>query len=165
VKTWIALLRGINVGDARPLPMKELVVFQAAKGTAQSIGSQIARLIEYTFGFQVPVLMLSVTELSDAIRANPYPEAISEPGRLHLCFLSAVPNHPDLDALEKLKTPREAYALKGKVLYMHTPDGAGNSKLAAKAERALGVDTTCRNWRTVKQLLKMSDDIAGLKAQ
>ena len=70
MKTWIALLRGINVGDARPLPMKELVVFQAAKGTAQSIGSQIARLIEYTFGFQVPVLMLKASSSSANFRAK-----------------------------------------------------------------------------------------------
>jgi uncharacterized protein (DUF1697 family) len=185
VKTWIALLRGINVGGARALSMKELVatltragftsvrtyiqsgnvVFRADKGTAHSIGLQIARLIENTFGLQLPVLVLSVTELSDAIRANPYPRAISKPGRLQLCFLSAVPGHPDFDALEKLKTPTEAYALKGKVFYMHTPDGAGKSKLAARAERALGVHTTCRNWRTVSQLLKMSADITRLEAQ
>jgi uncharacterized protein (DUF1697 family) len=68
-------------------------------------------------------------------------------------------SNPDLDALTRLKAGKEAFALKGKVFYLHTPDGYGNSKLAAKVERALGVATTCRNWRTVNQLLEMSDEI------
>jgi uncharacterized protein (DUF1697 family) len=175
MKTWVALLRGINVGGARLLPMKELVatlndaefravrtyiqsgnvVFQTSKGSARSIGTQIARLIERRFGFEAPVMVLSDTELSDAISNNPFLQAIAEPRTLHACLLSETPKHPDLESLTKLKSAKEAFALRGKVFYLHTPDGTGNSKLAAKVERALGVDTTCRNWRTLTQLLDM----------
>jgi len=42
------------------------------------------------------------------------------------------------------------------VLYLHTPDGFGSSKLAARAERLLGVDATARNWRTVTTLVEMA---------
>jgi uncharacterized protein (DUF1697 family) len=175
LKTWIALLRGINVGGARTVPMKDLVtaladagfndvrtyiqsgnvVFQALRGTPRSIGTQIARVIEERFGFDVPVMTLSEAEVSAAIRANPFTQAISDPRTLHLCFLAETPSSADLASLTKLKSPNESFALKGKVFYLHTPDGAGNSKLAARVERALGVDTTCRNWRTVNQLLEM----------
>lgn len=180
MKTWIALLRGINVGGACIVPMKDLVttlagaglssvrtyiqsgnlVFQTPKGTQRALERQIAQLIEKRFGFRPPVMVLSGVELSEAISGNPFPQAIAEPKSLHLCFLSEAPSNPDLDALTKLKADKEAFALKGQVFYLHTPDGYGNSKLAAKVERALGVATTCRNWRTVNQLLEMGDEIA-----
>jgi uncharacterized protein (DUF1697 family) len=183
VKTWIALLRGINVGGARKLPMKSLVatlegdgfravrtyiqsgnvVFQSAKATAHSIGTRIALLIKQEFKFDVPVMTLSDTELFEALRNNPLPKAISEPSYFHVCFLAETPAKPDLNSLTLLKTAKEAFALKGRVFYMYTPDGAGNSKLAARVERALGVDTTCRNWRTVNELLEMCAEIANVR--
>ena len=182
MKTWIALLRGINVGGARTVPMKALVtaladagfkdvrtyiqsgnlVFQA-RGTQRSIGVRIAGVIEQRFGFDVPVMTLSEAEVSEAIGANPFTQAISDPRTLHLCFLSEAPANPDLASLTKLKSSRESFALRGKVFYLHTPDAAGNSKLAARAERALGVDTTCRNWRTVNQLLDLCAQHSGPK--
>jgi uncharacterized protein (DUF1697 family) len=180
LKTWIALLRGINVGGSRVVPMKDLVttlagggfrnvrtyiqsgnvVLQASRGTSHSIGTKIARLIEARFGFDVPVMALRDAALSEVISNNPFPKASSEPKSLHICFLSEAPDRPDLDSLTRLKAPKEAFALRGKVFYLHTPDGAGNSKLAANVERALGVDATCRNWRTVNQLLEMCDESA-----
>jgi uncharacterized protein (DUF1697 family) len=179
LKTWIALLRGINVLGTHTVPMKDLVttltragllsvrtyiqsgnvVFQTTEGTPRTLGVRIAQLMEKKFGFRPAVIVLSDLELSDAIRGNPFPKAIAEPKSLHLCFLSEAPSNPDLEALTKLKAGKEAFALKGRVFYLHTPDGYGNSKLAAKVERALGVATTCRNWRTANQLLEMSDEI------
>jgi uncharacterized protein (DUF1697 family) len=180
LKTWIALLRGINVSGTHTVPMKDLVktltqagllsvrtyiqsgnvVFQSTQGTQRTLGTQIAQLMEKKFGFRPAVMMLSDLELSDAINGNPFPKAIAEPKSLHLCFLSDTPSNPDFDALTKLRAGKEAFALKGKVFYLHTPDGYGNSKLAAKVERALGVATTCRNWRTANQLFEMSEEIA-----
>ena len=46
--------------------------------------------------------------------------------------------------------------LKGKVFYLYTPAGFGISKLAARAERLLGIEATARNWRTVTTLLDMA---------
>ena len=142
----VALLRGINVGGNHSVPMKELaalftkcgcsdvatyiqsgnVVFQSAKGTTHSIGMRIALLIKQEFKFDVPVMTLSDTELFEALRNNPLPKAISEPSYFHVCFLAETPAKPDLNSLTQLKTAKEAFALKGRVFYMHTPDGAGN---------------------------------------
>ena len=74
---------------------------------------------------------------------------------------------PDLKSLEALKTHTERFVLKGRIFYLHTPNGFGTSKLAKRAERLLGVDATARNWRTVKTLLAMAkahnpaDDVGG----
>jgi uncharacterized protein (DUF1697 family) len=179
LKTWIALLRGVNVGGNGKLPMKDLVtslqrvgygsvrtyiqsgniVFQSAKGTSHTLSTQIATLIMKDFGFQPSVMLLSDQELSDAIRDNPFPKAVDSPKSLHLCFLAESPANPNLEALTRLKSGNEAFALKDRVLYLHTPDGYGDSRLAAKVEHHLGVDTTSRNWRTVNQLLEMADEI------
>lgn len=55
--------------------------------------------------------------------------------------------------LDSARTGSEAFELTDKVLYLYTPDGFGHSKRAAKAESALGVSETARNWNTVIKLL------------
>ena len=64
-------------------------------------------------------------------------------------------------SIEALKANTERFALKGRTFYLHTPDGFGTSKLAARAERLLGVEATARNWRTVTTLLDMVKSAAG----
>ncbi len=176
MSTWIALFRGINVGGRNVVPMKELVhdlrslgledvrtyiqsgnaVFRAADGDAAELGATIAVKVEESHGFRPQVLVLSAGELEDAIRSNPFPEAEAEPKTLHLFFLASPPPAPDLDALAAIRSPSERFELTDRVFYLHAPDGIGRSKLAAKAERLLGVAVTARNWRTVGKLLEMA---------
>lgn len=176
--TWIALFRGINVLGNRLLPMKGLatlleregftgvrtyiqsgnVVFQSSRGTADSLAKRIGNLVLQGYGFHPQVFVLSVREFASAAATNPFPKAKADPKALHLFFLSELPRSPDLESLNRLKTGREAFALRGKIFYLHTPDGFGVSKLAARAERFIGVGTTARNWRTVSVLLEMVRD-------
>jgi uncharacterized protein (DUF1697 family) len=58
--------------------------------------------------------------------------------------------------MEALATDTERFALKGKVFYLYTPDGFGTSRLSARIDRHLGVQSTARNWRTVTTLLEMA---------
>ncbi len=74
---------------------------------------------------------------------------------LHFSFLFEPPADPDLKALADAKSPTESYKLTDRVFYLHAPDGVGRSKLAANAEKHLGVVTTARNYRTVNKLLEM----------
>ena len=86
--------------------------------------------------------------------------AAENPKSVHLFFLNDAPTKPDLKSLEALKTKTEGFALKGRVFYLHTPDGFGTSKLAARAGKLLGVEGTARNWRTVTTLLGMMAELA-----
>jgi uncharacterized protein (DUF1697 family) len=95
--------------------------------------------------------------LEGAVRSNPFPEAESDPSTLHLYFLAASPENPDLEGLEEIKDDRERFFLGDDVFYLHAPDGVGRSKLAANAERLLGVPATARNWRTVRKVMEMAD--------
>jgi len=176
VKTWIALVRGINVVGRRKLLMKELaaiferggfravrtyiqsgnVVFQSGHGTAATLAAAIRALISKRAGFEPQVMVLSGRELAAAIAANPFPEAHRDHKSLHLFFLSARPPRPDLDSLARLKVGREGFALVGKVFYLYTPHGFPQCALHDKVERFLGVHATARNWRTANELLAMS---------
>lgn len=181
MKTWIALLRGVNVVGKRKLPMKDLsailqkagfsgvrtyiqsgnVVFQSSRGSAQTLAARIAQSILGRFGFAPQVMVLSGPRLAAAIRGNPFPGADADPRSLHLFFLSEHPPDPDLKSLARLKSGREAFALKAGVFYLHTPDGFADSAVQGKVERFLGVPATARNWRTVNQLLQMSLGLAS----
>ena len=179
MKTYIALLRGINVGGHHSLPMKELkvvlekagcidvhtyiqsgnVVFRRALTDAGRVSDELAAAVARSHGFEPRVLVRTLVELESAAAVNPFPEADENPTSLHLFFLSERPKNPDVKALDGLKTHTERFVLKNKVFYLYTPDGFGTSKLAARAERLLGVDATARNWRTVKVLLAMAKSL------
>ena len=96
--------------------------------------------------------------MAKAVEANPFPEAESEPKTLHVHFLASMPKNPDFAILESIKSERERFVLKDGVLYLHAPDGIGRSKLAANAEKLLGVPATSRNWRTVRKIIDMAKE-------
>jgi len=176
VKTCIALFRGINVGGKNLLPMKELVavleelgcrdvrtyiqsgnaVFTCAGREAPKLPERIRQAIKKLRGFEPQVLVLEPGEIEQAMKNNPFPEAVDEPQTLHVGFLATTPAAPDLEGLENLRIPSEQFRLIGQVFYLHAPAGIGNSRLAAGAEKRLGVPMTARNWKTVCRLRDMA---------
>jgi uncharacterized protein (DUF1697 family) len=120
---------------------------------------RIAAAISRSRGFAPSVLVLSAADLAKSIAENPFPAAVENPKSLHLFFLAQIPKSPDLDALGRLATGREAFALRSRIFYLHTPDGFADSKLGSRAERLIGVDATARNWRTVTALNVMAQDL------
>jgi uncharacterized protein (DUF1697 family) len=175
MKTYIALFRGINVGGRNILRMADLVALLKKLGASrvetyiqsgnvvlqheEEDPSQLARRIEEAIqashGFEPQVLLRDALEVENAMASNPFPEAESEPKSLHLFFLESPPQNPDLDALDAIKESDERFDLIDAVFYLHTPSGIGRSKLAARAEKALGVAATGRNWRTVGKIVEM----------
>lgn len=172
--SYVALLRGINVGGKHILPMQDLRDIFASLGCAnvqtyiqsgnavisaaadaKSLAAQIEETIAEKFGFAPNVLLLPSEEFQAIAAANPYPEAVDTPKHLHVSFLEEMPANPDIDALNMLKSPSEAFTLTDKAFYLFAPDGIGRSKLAASVERHLGVSATGRNWRTVTKLLSL----------
>ena len=177
MKTYIALIRGINVIGRNSLPMKELVVllegvgarkiktyiqsgnavFQSAKNAPQ-LSAQLADQIKKRCGFSPHVLILEVDAIEKAITQNPFPDAEKAPSSLHLGFLVSTPKSPDLKKLDTLRKASERFHLTNHVFYLHTPEGVGKSKLPANAEKLLGVAMTYRNWRTVCKIRAMAGE-------
>lgn len=175
--TWIALLRGINVGGGNRLPMAALreqlealeslnnvrtyiqsgnIVFESGLRSAAALGDLIGDTIEQEHGFRPRTMMLRPKDLQQAVEQNPFPAAISEPKTLHFYFLAEPPKSPNLAALDGLKSDTEQYQLLGRVFYLYTPDGLSKSKLAEKVEKHLGVAATARNFNSVDAILKMT---------
>lgn len=177
MKTWIAFFRGINVGGNNKLPMKELaalleglglsevrtyiqsgnVVFRSARGTAEKWSGEIRHAVAERFGFSPWVLVMDVAALRKIAEANPFPHAETDHKTLHLFFTAGPPARADRAGLDALKSPTETWTILGSVFYLHAPEGIGRSKLAARAERLLGVETTARNWRTVREVLTLAE--------
>jgi uncharacterized protein (DUF1697 family) len=175
MRNYIAFFRGVNVGGNR-VSMKELVALLESLGCrsvktyiqsgnaifesqvdAVPLSAAINAEIRIRYGFEPEVLLLEPEDVSRAIHNNPFPEAESDPKSLHLGFLASAPEQADWKALESLRKESEQYRLIGNVFYLLAPEGVGRSRLAANAERALGVPMTDRNWRTVCALMEMVD--------
>lgn len=176
MNTYVALFRGINVGGNGSLPMKELVaaleetgarkvrtyiqsgnaVFESAETNLARLSKQLSTEIMKRRGFEPHVYILTLEALAKAIAENPFPEAVIDPGSLHLGFLASSPTSPDLKKLSSLRKDSERFQLTERVFYLHAPEGVGRSKLAASAGKILGVPMTDRNWRTVCNVMEMA---------
>jgi len=176
MKPYIALFRGINVGGKNALPMKELVavledlgarnvktyiqsgnaVFESKEKDPSRLSNKISLEIRTRRGFEPYVLLVGLEDIEKAIRENPFPEAETDPRALHVGFLGSAPQNPDLKKLESLRRDSERFHLIDNVFYLHAPEGVGRSKLAATAEKLLGVPMTDRNWRTVCKIREMA---------
>ena len=171
MQTWIALLRGINVGGNHIVSMKELAGHLEADGfrevrtyiqsgnvvlqSPERPDDRISDLIGRWYGFWPAVLALSAEELRQAEAGNPFKTDLGK--TVHFFFCDREPAQVDHALLEALKAPNEGYRLSGTVFYLYAPDGIGRSRLADKIGQALpGVTITARNLNTVKKLLEMS---------
>jgi len=179
---WIALLRGINVGGNRPLPMAGFRTLLTGLGysdvttyiqsgnavfsggeTAEDIAQEIRQAIAAQFGFEAQVFVLSARSLDAAIAANPYPQAAADPKTLHLFFFRNPPNAPSPD-LDALLCEGEAYAVIGTTLYLYTPDGFGRSGFANRMGRYVNAPTTARNLRSCIKIAELATAIAANRA-
>lgn len=174
--TYIALLRGINVGGKNRLPMKALrdalekmglghvrtyiqsgnVVFDTAQTNKAKLEAMIQQAIQEGFGFSPAVQVLSQQRFEAAIAQNPYADRDVEPKCVHFFFLSAQPSEQALETAQALAADTEECALRDHVFYLFAPKGIGRSKLAAGAEKALGVSATARNLRSVIKILELA---------
>ena len=176
MKTYVALLRGINVVGANNLPMERLrarcsalgfkdvrtyiqtgnVVFRSEASKAEVQGS-LERMLKREMKKPVVVVLRTPAELAKILKANPYlDEAGVDVKHLHVSFLTTKASAEAVTALSRVQSGRDRFAARGKELFLHCPDGFGTSKLAAAHERVLRVATTVRNWNTVTKLLEMA---------
>ena len=179
MQTWIALLRGVNVGGHNRLPMKGLsqifeaagcklvktyiqsgnVVFNARISFVGQFSDAISTAIEKDYGFRPAIQLITAKALRTAIASNPYPEAEGEPKSLHLVFFEDVPKKKHISDANDLLSESESFAVIGSCLYFHAPDGIARSKFANGIDKAFGIRATGRNWRTVTKLAELASTI------
>ena len=173
---YVALLRGINVGGTRKLPMARLraicaelgwtevqtyiqsgnVAFSAS-GKAAGLEDALERAIAAEFGFEIAVIVRSAAQWCAYPAANPFPKAAEdEPNRLML-HLSKTPPAADAEArIAERAAAGEQVRRVGDAIWIHYPAGVGTTKITPNLlDRAAGSPVTARNWRTVMTLQDM----------
>src|ERR1035437_6698393 len=110
--TFLAFLRGINVGGKNIIPMENLheafasLEFSEVKTYIQSgnvafipkttakatLKKKIEKMILAKYGLTVPVILRSKTEIQKMIKADPFGKLADDKKiKLYVCFLDAVP--------------------------------------------------------------------------
>jgi uncharacterized protein (DUF1697 family) len=178
--TYVALLRGINVGGRNKLPMKDLaaifteagctnvrtyiqsgnVLFTAAPGRAKRLPQLTSLEIADRFGYRVPVVLRTADEIRRVAAGNPFLKSGADPGSLHVAFLSELPANRRLAALAGNRSPGDSFQVRGREIYLHLPNGVARTKLTSDYfDSTLATTSTMRNWRTVVKLLEMTQTL------
>jgi uncharacterized protein (DUF1697 family) len=175
--TYVALLRGINLGGKNRLPMADLaamcteagcshvrtyiqsgnVIFTAAPGCADRLPRGLAARIEQRFGFRTSVVCRTAAELHRVATGNPFLRADVETETLHVAFLADAPGKRLIAALDPRRSPGDFFQVRGQEIYLRLPNGVARTKLTnAYFDSMLATTSTLRNWRTVLKLIEMT---------
>lgn len=174
---FVALLRGINVGGHRKMPMADLrelhvemghtnvksylqsgnLMFDCPDAKCAILAKILEQAYEARFGFNTQVIVRKLADIMHAVQNCPIDLAPErEPKFLHLVFLSNTPATKAVAALMQYDGPEE-WVVRGDVLYIYYTDGAGRAKLSLSyIEKALNVTGTARNWNTATKLIQLT---------
>ncbi len=177
METFVALLRGINVGGKRRLPMAELtqtlsslgledvvtyiqsgnVVFGAPAGDPAALAARVEQAIAEAFALDVAVLLRTPTELAEVASCNPFLNDRADVSKLHVVFLERKPTAANVARLDSERSAPDELSLCGTEIYLRLPSGSGRSKLTIDYfERTLATRATARNWNTLIKLLALA---------
>ena len=175
MKTFISLLRGINVSGQKKIKMADLrslyeslelanvqtyvqsgnVVFDSAETDREHLAEQIEAKISEVYGYFVNVFILTPADFQRVLAANPF--AVQDPTKLMVTFLK---HAPSVTAIQEIQVPvsgRDEHAFGEQEIFIFCPDGFGRSKLDNNMwERKLKIPATTRNWKTVNTLYEMA---------
>lgn len=171
-ETWIALLRGINVGknkrvamadlrdvieslgysDARTLLNSGNAVFTTSKPLTPNAAEALQAALVKKCGVSSRFTLRSAKELAAVMKANPLLGVATDDSRHFVGFVY------DTNGMKAVK-PVAAQAWKPEVVgmgpgavYIWCPNGLLESKASLAVTKALGDGVTVRNWATVKKL-------------
>jgi uncharacterized protein (DUF1697 family) len=166
----VALLRGINLGPNRRIPMAEVralmeelgyedvstllasgnVLFSGSKARARE---KIERGLQRRFDMAIDVVLRTEKEIDALVAADPFAAERDNPARHFVTFLDAA---ADADAVAKLEAEDFApdlLALTDREVHAWCPDGLMESRLMKAVGKAkLSGTMTNRNWATVLKI-------------
>lgn len=172
--TWVALLRGVNVGRHNRLAMADLrrsvdalgysgvatllqsgnVVFDGDDDEA-TVADRFRRLLVERHELSVPVVVRRGDDLAGLADRHPFADGSTDPKLLHVAFLDREPDvstGPDPD-----RWAPDRWAVDGRELFLAYPGGSARSKMTIEQfERSWGVTATARNLHTVAKLAEMA---------
>jgi Uncharacterized protein conserved in bacteria len=175
--TYIAFLRGVNLGPSRRLAMADLRTWLADLGytnvrthlqsgnvvldstdSAAEVARQLEKRIEARAGFQVNCVVRTPAQLRRVVEANPFDGVATDDAKLVVAFLSGEPDPGRFADVDFTAFEPELFHAAKTEIYLWHPNGIHKSKLTALlTDRRLGVSATARNWRTVTKMLEIAE--------
>lgn len=173
---FVVLLRGVNVGKARRVPMADFrallgdlghtgivtvlnsgnAVFDATSGTPPKHATAIAQAITRRLGIEVPVIVKSARELAGIVASCPFAVADDGHSRFLVAFVQTPAEVAALAAVQPLVSLRERFALGQHAAYLDCADGILQSKAGEALLGKAGRHATTRNWATVLKLAALA---------
>jgi uncharacterized protein (DUF1697 family) len=183
VPAFVALLRGVNVGNARRVPMVEFrstlaglgytgvvtrlnsgnAVFRATGGTPARHAASIAAALAENLKLDVPVIVKSARELATIVAECPINAESSHHSRLLVAFVQERKALAGLAAIERLIAPPEQFAIGSHAAYLYCAAGILQSEAGEALLGKAGRLATTRNWATVLKLQALAATLQGAR--
>ncbi len=169
---YLALLRGVNVGGAKRVPMAEWRVLLEGLGCTQvrtllnsgnavfdsparlpaTLAGRIHEGIAQTLGVETAVIVKTARQVSDIVVENPLAVADLDPRRLLVAFAAEPEALLGLVPITKLLQPPEQLSIGTHAAYLHCAGGILQSTAGAALLGKPGRGITTRNWATVLKI-------------
>lgn len=177
MKTYIVLLKGINVGGHKKISMLELrelllkmgfenvrtyiqsgnVILQSSEEETKKIEALIAKALFDYFGFEVSVLVVTRVHLKRIFDNSPYTD--EEKKASYFMMLHNIPDEDSVKVASEKVYEGEDYQIINDCIYYYSAKGFGKSKFNTNFfERKLKTFATARNYNTMVKLLSLSTD-------
>lgn len=155
----LAAFEELNFKNVKTYIQSGNVIFQDKGTDTAALEKKISKKIKERFGFDVPVLVIPKDKLEHVAKNNPFVNKRKEDiSKLHVTFLSSEPASDLADKIKNGEYGVDEYIFSGDVVYLFCPDGYGRTKLTNNFfESKLKLTATTRNWKTVNELVKMTE--------
>ncbi|WP_266083190.1 DUF1697 domain-containing protein [Haladaptatus caseinilyticus] len=167
--TYIAFLRGINVGAHNRMKMNDLwalveslgfddvetyiqsgnVIFESADGEETELRATIHDAIEDEFGYDITVMIRTQAELSEIVAGQPFDISGTKGIKHYVTFLDEEPTNEQLDALLAAESDAEQFEIRGREVYSELDKEALGNGRFTDVGKTLGMTATRRTWDVV----------------
>ena len=175
--TFIVLLKGVNVGGHKKVPMAELrallekegfknvqtyiqsgnVILQTAECNKLTLETHISKTIQSHFGFEVSVLAKNRNELQRIFDNSPFIDQKKKAS--YFMMLRDEPSAEEICEVSQKVFEGEEYQIINDCIYYFHDKGLGKAKFNVNFfERKFQTFATARNYNTMLKLLSLSED-------
>jgi uncharacterized protein (DUF1697 family) len=179
MRRYVALLRGVNVGGAKRVPMAEWRALLEAMGgtrvrtllnsgnaafwhplrTTKMLEAMIHGSLARSLGVEVPVIVKPRNDIAAIVAGNAFADKATDPSRLLVAITRDAESLAGLAAIAPLVKARERFHLGEHAAYLWCAGGILESAAARALLGKAGREATTRNWATV---LKLEELIATI---
>lgn len=172
----IALLRGVNLGGNKKVPMAELrllveklglkdvrtllnsgnVVFTARANVVRNAAARIEQAVLDRLGVSSKVTVLTAAELGAILDENPIAGLCDNPSRMLVAVFAEEGAKAKAEALAAQVWTPEVMAVGRRAAYLWCVDGISAGQLGFAVDRALKTGVTARNLGTMTKLRELA---------